>query len=335
MNRLNICLVGPGILPIKNQIPPIQITTDGWGAIEYLVDCLAKSMIKKGHIVDIVNFPNPIDSVNYINSQDYDFIHLHYDNHINIFNHLCQKSFCTTTHYGYILKNNMWDLGYYDIFNHLLQSPGLICLSPQIESLFAANNPKGKYLTHLRNGTEVQEYKWRPDGNGRFICLGKVEPRKQQALLAQLAPNISIDFVGPVVDPNFKILSPNHNYLGNWTREEVKTKLTDYSGLILPSFGEAAALVVPEALAAGLSLVITKCSSANLISRPYIYVIPDEIHTIENLEDLLEKCLKNNYSYRTEAREYAVRYFDWAKIAEEYEKKIEEFLIYYPNEKSN
>ena len=56
----------------------------------------------------------------------------------------------------------------------------------------------------------------------------------------------------------------NFNYIGEWTREMLYKSLTKYSTLVLLSKGEAHALVICEALVAGLGLVISEEASSNL-----------------------------------------------------------------------
>ena len=95
----------------------------------------------------------------------------------------------------------------------------------------------------------------------------------------------------------------------------MERNLTKYSCLVLPSRGEAHARVVIEALAAGLSVVVTPEASANLDrSLPFIYVrkfSPDFIKTAA-------QACRDNVKYRIQIRQYAEKHFDWKIIAKRY-----------------
>ena len=81
------------------------------------------------------------------------------------------------------------------------------------------------------------------------------------------------------------------------------------------SDGEAHPLVTLEAMAAGLSLVISKEASANLnLNLPWIYVCDKIDEVLKNAE----RAINENYLYRKQIRKYAEENFDYAIIAQKY-----------------
>ena len=67
---MKLALVGPGIMPI----PP-----DGWGAVESLIWDYSVELRELGHDGVIINTPNWNDIIQYLNEDQYDFVHVHYD----------------------------------------------------------------------------------------------------------------------------------------------------------------------------------------------------------------------------------------------------------------
>ena len=64
---------------------------------------------------------------------------------------------------------------------------------------------------------EVDDFSFTAKGNGKVLCLGKIEPRKRQVELLESRGD-RVDFVGPIADSRF---IPGKNYLGIWTKEDV------------------------------------------------------------------------------------------------------------------
>jgi len=316
---MKIALVGPGLLPI----PP-----SGWGAIESLIWKYSELLLQEGHEVKIFNSQNLTAVVDEINQTNFDFIHVHYDEFIHYFLRHCKKTFCITSHYGYILKKSRWSKGYFSVFADFLEAPGIIALSSDIQNLYLTAGYEGaSYI--LKNGIDKNLFSYKAKGNGRVICLGKIEPRKQQAILSKLLEGeIEIDFVGPISDELFTT-GITSQYKGVWSREEVQKRLTEYSTLILLSDGEAAPLVVVEALMAGVSVVISKASAANLADQPFITILEDDETHVDTLVKSLRLSIENNFHYREQIRSYAISQFDTQIILEDYQKIIEDFIAHY------
>lgn len=306
---MKIALIGPGLM----QIPPV-----GWGAVEMLIWKYHNLLIENGHEVTIFNSRNLKQVANEINNSNFDFIHVHYDEFAGFFAKHLNKPFCTTSHYGLILQQQLWSKGYYSVFINTLKSPGIITLSKEIEELYKEYNYAGEIYT-LANGINVEEFRFDEQGNHRALYLGKIEPRKRQVLVTTKINNsVTLDFVGPLADKNFKE-TENCNYLGSWTTEEVRQKLTNYSTLVLLSEGEAAPLVVIEALAAGVSVVISKAAAANLdTTLPFITVLSEEELENNDISKIILDSVEGNNNYREQIRNYALKNFDNKVIIKQY-----------------
>lgn len=324
---MKIALIGPGY----REIPP-----QGWGAVENIIWKYYNLLRERGHEVTIYNTKNIRSVAKDINAKDYDFVHLHYDEYARFFAKKLKQPFCATSHYGYINKSERWTRGYYSVFADFFKVPGVIPLSGEMAALYRKRGYEG-FLRVLVNSIETEKITFRPvAGNGKAICLGKIEPRKRQAWLARAMDGLAeIDFVGPMADPAFKE-GKTCRYLGQWTREEVSEHLTDYSCLILLSDGESAApLVALEALAAGLSVVVTRAASANLEAADFITILPDDFEDPPALRDVLARQIANNGSLRTSAREFAISRFDARKILDDYIAIMEAFKKYDFRKKIN
>lgn len=314
---MKIALIGPGCMPI----PPI-----GWGGVEKLIWHYKEKLTALGHEVVIFNSKDLKKVAEEINNTDFDFIHLHYDEYTDFFSKNLSKPFCATSHYGYIMKEDKWSKGFYSIFCNLFKSPGLIVISEKIKNKFIECGYSGHIYT-IKVGIDVKNYNLiNGVGNGRVICLGKIEKRKKQAFLAEALDGlVDIDFVGPMADPVFKE-GKTTKYLGVWSKEKILNNLTDYSCLILFSDGEAAPMVVPEALASGLSVLISESASANLVKKDYITILPDDIKDPKILSEAIKRQISSNYLYREKAREYAIETFDNDIIVKNYINYIYDFI---------
>lgn len=315
---MKIALIGPGLM----SIPP-----NNWGAIESLIWDYSQALKRKNCDVDIINTSNVKEIANQINSIDYDFIHCHYDCYIGELVKLSQKPFCSTTHYGYV-KEHYGNYGNWtETFNDTFKSSGLISLSPEINKLFV-NSGYNKFSRTLRNGAPAKNFIYNKFPEKNSLCLGKIEPRKKQAELSYICDgHCFIEFIGPVIDPSFH----NRNtciYGGIWTKPDLYNKISSYKSLILLSDGEAAPLVVPEALSAGLSIIVTETAAANLDrSLPFIKVIPTIISQ-KDLIELINTTNEENHKYRDDIRNYALSYFDWDVITDDYLQIIQDFKNY-------
>jgi glycosyltransferase involved in cell wall biosynthesis len=314
----NIAIIGPGHLSIPAK---------GWGGTEALVWNHIKELRSRGIVVDIFNTKD-LDSVAAdINARDYDFIHLHYDAYCQFFNERLNKPFCCTSHWGEVKEMN-WQPWWWNIFNSMKSCSGLICLSSEIEKIYKENGCNN-FTRVLPVGTTVNNFKFKSlIQNKKAVCVGKIESRKMQAELANIGSNkIDIDFYGPLSDNRFNSNS-TCIHKGIAERDWLYDNLTDYSSFVLLSKGEAAAQVIPEALAAGLSICVTETSAANLDrSLPFIKVIPNNWYECDHnliINDINELNV-NNYKYRKDIRKYAEDNFDTKVIINKYIDIMKDF----------
>ena len=136
---MRICIIGSGIMPI----PPT-----GWGAVESLVWDLHNALIKLGHEVKIINNPNPMEVIAEVNGFSPDFVHIHYDNFIGIYDYI-QYPKAITSHFGYLERPEMFG-GYANIANAFrnIKPNVFVCLRVLKRSKVLLDIPKERlYVT--------------------------------------------------------------------------------------------------------------------------------------------------------------------------------------------
>ena len=151
--------------------------------------------------------------------------------------------------------------------------------------------------------------------------MGKIEPRKRQAFLQH--KGLNIDFIGNNSDGNFDIDDPC--YFGEQSKEDIMENLTSYANMVLLSSGEAHPFVCLEGMAAGLGLVLSEQSTANLdVSQPFITVIPDhKLNDTQFIKEQIETNRRVAIGMRKEIRQYCRDNFDWCAIINKYKEIIE------------
>ena len=299
---MKISIVGPGIMPI----PPT-----GWGAVEILIWDQKLALEKLGHQVDIVNTKSPIEIIQKINEYRPDFVHVQYDDFIELYPYI-QYPCAITSHFGYLEQPNKW--GYYhDRIVKPFQriSPVVFCLSDGIRNVYKNElliNEDNLLVTP--NGVNTSKFVTRdPKYPDRSLYLAKIDYRKRQSMFQSIS---SLYYAGNNADPNFNV---NINYLGEWSKEHLYNNLTDYGNLVLLSDGEAHPLVCMEALAAGLGVVVCEYGAANLdTSKDFITVIPEnKIRDLKYLEDEIIKNRDYSISHKDDIIKYASN-FDWLNV---------------------
>ena len=300
---MKISIVGPGIMPI----PPT-----GWGAVEILIWDQKLALEKLGHEVQIVNTQSPIDIIKQINSFRPDFVHIQYDDFIELYSYV-QYPCAITSHFGYLEQPNRWD--YYGAriakpFQDI--KPNVFCLSYGIKEVYQniLNIPSNRLFV-TPNGVNINEFNYvsNPKHSDRSIYLAKIDYRKRQYLFQSIK---TLWYAGNVADTRF---DQSKNYLGEWSKHTLYNNLTHYGNLVLLSDGEAHPLVCMEALAAGIGVVVSQWGAANLdISKDFITVIPeDKINDIEYVESRIIENREYSVQHRDEIREY-VKQFDWTTV---------------------
>ena len=323
---MRLALIAHGAMPI----PP-----KGWGAVEGIIWNWKLYLERAGHSVDIFN-TRCIHSVIYdINHGDYHFAHCHNEAfvldcvaHLNV-------PFAATNHT--VLKRlSSGDYEYAGAaqyqFKSMLQAPANIVLSEKIKGIYLRNGYQG-FLRVLRNAVATENFRVHNRGNGKAICLGRIARRKRQHWLSEIARDrVAIDFVGPW-DRETATEFKEHQmakYLGAWDRQTLYDRLSDYSCLALLSGSEAAApLVVLEAFAAGLSVVISEACAENLIDKEFITIIPDHEKNPVVISQAIHAAIEKNASLRPEICSYALEHFDYNVLCQEYLHIIEEIREHF------
>ena len=258
---MKITLVGPGIMPI----PPT-----GWGAVEILVWDTKNALEDLGHEVQILNTKDYRHIINGINSFVPDFVHVHYDEFIDIIPFI-QYPNAITSHFGYLERPKMFG-GYINVANQFRDvKPNVFCLSPGIEKVYNLMFDIPKENTYVTpNGVNTNNFEFESEAKypDRSIYLAKIDYRKRQHLFQNID---SLWYAGNLADNNF---DRNKNYLGEWSKEKLYKELTNYGNLCLLSDGEAHPLVCMEAFCAGLGVVVCEWGKSNLdLEKAFITVI--------------------------------------------------------------
>lgn len=310
---MKIALIGPGELPI----PP-----KGWGGTEHLMWNYYLELNKLGHEVIIFNTKNLEEVISEINLGNFDVAHLHYDLFSRIMPHLnCNKKLITS-HYPFLDNPEPSCVWIYAELNN--SQSHVISLSDSIKDEMVRRGIPKNNISTLPCGIDTESYMIDYDDilhTNKSIMVGKILARKRQTFIQ--AKNLNVHFIGGIEDNTFDV--NDLNYLGERSKEDIKENLTAYANMILLSTGEAHAFVGVEAFAAGLGLVVSEQSVANLdTTRPFIEVIPDDkINDDDYLKQKIEKNRKISLSMRKEIRQYCFDNFDWSVIIKKYISIIE------------
>ena len=311
---MKICMIAPGELPI----PP-----KGWGGVEALIWNYKGELENQGHEVVITNTKDLRSVIQAVNAWKPDFVHLQYDVYADIMPYIQAPVKAMTSHYPYLDYPDMRK-DYEWIFHKFCQNHSYIFTLSELNNFhFKSFGAREDLLWAWTYGVNSENFNFNlnPSLPERTLCLGKVEPRKQQAYLQTL--NANIDFAGPVVDNKFN--QTDSSCLGMWSRDQVYNELTEYANLILFSDGEAAPQVTAEALLAGCGLVVSKEASANLDeSLPFVDVVDRTTIDSETLIKTIEKNRINSIKHRKEIRKYGLETFDLKDCVSRYIEKIEE-----------
>jgi hypothetical protein len=316
---MKISIIGPGLMPI----PP-----KGWGAVEALIWDMANALKDLGQEVQIINTPDPNKVLAAIKEFDPDFVHINYDDFIVLYPHI-DKPKAMTSHFGYLERPDMMN-GYVNIFNKFQEmKPNVFCLSEGIKNIYKvfSNFPEEKLFV-TPNGVNIDAFTFKeePAHPHRSMYLAKVDYRKRQHLFQNID---SLWFAGNIVDERY---DTKNNYLGEWSKEQLYEELTDYGNLVLLSDGEAHSLVIMEAFAAGLGVVISEYARANLdLDKKFITLIPEKkIKDIDYVEGQIIRNREYSIKHRDEIREYG-KQFAWKKMLKEhYLPSIEKLIAEKP-----
>ena len=299
---MRISIIGPAL-----PIPP-----KGWGAVESLIWDMKLSLNKLGHEVQIINVADPYQIINMINEFRPDFVHINYDDWVVLYPYI-QYPCAVTTHFAYIERPDLMGGYRQRVFDQFaVIKPNVFGLSDGINGIYntLADIPKSKLYLNP-NGVMMENFRFseNPEFSDRSIYLAKVDHRKRQFLFQGIN---SLWYAGNIADDRF---DQTKNYLGEWQKEVLYQNLTDYGNLVLLSDGEAHPLVCMEAFAAGLGVVVSEWSTANLdLDKEFISVIPEsKIQDTSFVEEVIIKNRQYSVEHRQEILDYA-KEFEWCTI---------------------
>jgi glycosyltransferase involved in cell wall biosynthesis len=301
--NFNLLIIAPG---------QVQIPTLGWGAVETIISETINIYESNGFNVWLLNSQKP-KTWKKARKLNFHVILNHSDRDcIKISNHFPDTKFVTVSHYGLGAIEDQWDKSYKNILTGMKKSEKIICLSPAILEIYKKYFPKNS-LAISPNGTSFQP-KIGSNRTKPLLYLGKVEKRKYQYEIWKKLFNSGIDviFAGPIVDQ--RVLDEIQNssdlrdiFIGPVTRQFLEENLCEFSGLFLFSNGEADALVLYEAQAAGLPIVIsTNAIGSQNANLPWIKVL-DQKFEADEIRIFLDKIRETP----GQIADYAVKNYNW------------------------
>lgn len=310
---VKILMVALGYLPI----PP-----ERYGGIESVIWEFTVRLRERGHQVDIINANKHQVMREVLRAGKYDFVHCHHERGLSrvMLGNLGRARVIATTHRGYFFDS--LDKDAHKCLRMTARAPHIVALRQDVADELARLNPRAKILV-LPNGTDTKRFQHHDHGNGRALCLGILSQGKRPNLVEKvcLEAGVPCDFVGPKKDA--KLSNPS-SWLGEWSREQIYENLGAYSLLVMLSEREGGGppLVVAEAMAAGLSVVLSPPCSANLnLDQPHIHITSDE-----NASQTIRQALATSEQHRDAARTYAAQNFDWDHIVARYEEQLTVWL---------
>lgn len=318
--ELTHVFVGHGDVPIP---PP------AWGAVEHIIWQTAIRLRAKGLTVHIVNkrrYAAVLKVLQLSLKGQADIVFCHSEKPVPLLTFLSKwRKFLliSTTH----CPLNPLNLGTSQLkaLRRCNVAPYHFVGREDIKTMILERNPEAICALQL-NAVETQDFHRKQDGNGKAICLGRIQERKRQDDTARLlqGSGIECDFVGPLMEDVPISDELRSRMLGEWDRDTVHKRLCEYSCLILLSHAERQALVVVEALAAGIPVVVSPDAAWNIdTSKPYIFVVESDDQVVQAVKSAI--AIRNQYT--NEIRQYIAETFDYQVLIDDYLAQVEEWLI--------
>jgi glycosyltransferase involved in cell wall biosynthesis len=290
----------------------IHIPSLGWGAVETIISETLFTYEAAGFEVWLLNSKHPHDWRK-ASKLDFDLILNHSDSQSGRIRDTWPKTkIVVISHYGFAAFPSLWNKGYQKILYEMKKCDYIVCLSAQIFEVFKLYFEESKLIVSSNGTSFLPQIKTEP--KNRILCLGKVEERKRQFELWKATQNseIEIIFAGPIVDERVldeirKAPALCEIFIGPLLREKLISEFANYDALILPSLGEADALVLYEAQMAGLAILVSSSGiGAQNPNLDWIHVISDNPnpHEISNL-------INCTFSSPKEIAQYASKNYNW------------------------
>ena len=297
----------------NEPIPPT-----GWGAVEQVIWQYTIRLRALGHKVILVNqkrWGAIFSTLGHCWTNPVAVVHCHAEKPIKALSLALRKQLLVSTVHNPLNASRL-DKSEFKALRRCSPAPYHLILRADISALIQERNPKA-ICAVLPNGVEVSEFMTQASGNGKAVFIGRIQARKRQDDCAKiLAPSgIICDVVGP--DYGEIVPSPElrERMVGTWDRETVHERLCEYSCLILLSTSEGQPLVVVEALAAGLPVVISPACTGNLdLSQPFIHVVEND----DQLIPAVQQAIAQRDGMTDQIRSYAEQNFDYDSLVQRY-----------------
>jgi glycosyltransferase involved in cell wall biosynthesis len=161
---------------------------------------------------------------------------------------------------------------------------------------------------------------------GDVVCVGRLEPRKNQAFVARHTPDAyDVRLVGPDSSTAYtdRIPDLDRHWEGPASNRALLQVYREADVFVLPSVFEGFGLTSVEAMAAGTPvLVADTCGIADhVLSEPIGGVF--EFGDTGSYQRQLERVIEQRELYGRNAREYVLENLTWETIAEQYEREYE------------
>lgn len=161
------------------------------------------------------------------------------------------------------------------------------------------------------------------DDKIEVLCVGRIEPRKNQAFPAANTPDkYTLRLIGPrSTDYASKVKSFRTRWEGKLSSEELMRAYREADVFVLPSIFEGFGLTAVEAMAAGTPVVVADtCGVAeHVYDKPIGGVY--QFGKSESYRCQLEHVANNRVEYGNNAQRYIKENLTWDTIAAQYERE--------------
>lgn len=305
-----------------NPIPP-----PAWGAVEHIIWQYSVRLERRGiptHIVNRKKWGAVLEVLKLSLQGKADVVYCHAEKPVKLLALLAKwrKFLLIATTHNPISPDNI-DPGASKALRRSSHSPYQFVGRPDIEPMILALSPTAHCAVQF-NAVEVEEFKTTPKGNGKAICLGRIQVRKRQneTALALQGSGLDCDFFGPIMEDVPISDELRMRLRGEWSRDNIHNRLCEYSCLILTSRSERQPLVAIEALAAGIPVVLSPNAAWNLDhSKPYIFVVGSD----DQLANAVTNAIAIRDQYSAEIRKYAEEIFNYEVLVDDYLAQVEKW----------